>query len=116
VTYATTFFSVIAAHSFVLNMSQREQANRIKDRMTGLCRGLAKVTSPRRISGKKSDIDIWRAILKMFVDSNILVENPGDVMVSEGGLGHVQYLMALQNDIAKRRLVCKNRNALRVPE
>lgn len=111
VTYATTFFGVIAAHSFMLNMFQREQTNRIKERMTGLCRGLAKVTSPKRISGKKSDMDIWRAILKTFVDSNILGANPGDIMVSEGGLGHVQCLMALQNDIAKRRLVCKNQNA-----
>lgn len=84
--------------------------------MTGLSRGLAKVTSPRCISGKKSDIDIWRVILKMFVDSNILVVKPGDMMASEGGLCHFECLMALQNDIAKRRLVCKNQNALRVPE
>jgi hypothetical protein len=97
-------------------MLQRGQTSKIKDRMTRLSRGLAKVTSPRRISGKKSDIEIWRVILKMVMDSNILVANPGDMMVSEGGLCRDKCLMALQNDIARRRLVCKIRNALRVSE
>lgn len=115
VTYATTFFCAIAAHSFVLNMLRREQTNRIKDKMTGLARTLAKVTSPRRISGKKSDIDTWRGILKMLVDSDILVAEPRNMKLSEGGLCHVQRLMALQNDITKRRLVCKNLNPLRAP-
>jgi hypothetical protein len=111
ITYATTFFSVIVAHSLALNVLQREQMNRIKDRMTGLSRGLTKVTSPRRISGKKSDIDIWREILRLFVD-DVLVAKPGDATVSEGGLENVDRLMTLQNDVVRRRLVCKNRNVL----
>lgn len=112
-TYATTFFSVIVAHSLALNVLQHEQMNRIKDRMTGLSRVLTKVTSPRCISSKKSDIDIWREILKLFVD-DVLVAKPG-ATVSKGGLENVDHLIALQNEIERRHLVCEDRNALSKP-
>jgi hypothetical protein len=104
-TYATHFFKVIAAHSFALRNLQREQMGSLQNSIIQFSLKLVKVTVPTRISGRKSDLDVWRTIVKMFMDADVLSMELGDTVVSDGQLDCEQRLTALQNEIAEKRLV-----------
>lgn len=104
-TYATHSFKVIAAHSFALSNLQREQMGSLKNSVIQFSRKLVKVAAPTRISGRKSDLDIWRIIVKMFMNADVLAMELEDTVVSDGQLSCEQRLTALQNEIVKKRLV-----------
>ncbi|KAH0541546.1 hypothetical protein FGG08_003958 [Glutinoglossum americanum] len=100
----TIFFRTLAGHAFALHMLQHQQIHKTEERMARLNHSLARVTTPRRLSGKKSDLDVWRKVLKLFLDANILNTGADGTTGSNSQLTPVQRLMGLQNHIAKARL------------
>lgn len=101
----STFFSAIARHAFAPRMLQRQQIRKTEERMAWLCHSLARVSSPRSLSGRKSDLDVWRTVLKLFLDAKILNKEADRTPGSRGQLTSVQRLMGLRDQISKARLV-----------
>jgi hypothetical protein len=101
----STLFSAIARHAFALRMLQRQQIRKTEERMAWLSHSLARVSSPRSLSGRKSDLDVWRTILKLILDAKILNKKAHGTPGSRGQLTSVQRLMRLRNQISEARLV-----------
>ncbi|KAH0565427.1 hypothetical protein GP486_001180 [Trichoglossum hirsutum] len=72
--------------------------------MAWLGHSLTRVSRPRTLSGRKSDLDVWRTILKLFLDAKILSKEAEGISGSRDQLTSVQRLMGLRNQIFQARL------------
>lgn len=111
--HGTTFFSVIASHVFSLRMLQRIQARICEERMQQLGKSLGRVTTPRGLSGSKSDLEVWRTIIKFILDAGIVNTTGGTATETVDPFDLVQRLVEVQSNIVKAALVsCKPANFL----
>jgi hypothetical protein len=86
-----------------------EQTSKMKGRILRFSRNLLKVAAPTRISGNKSDVEIWGSFIKQCMGVGVLALKPKESILSGKRVYNAQHLTALQNDIDKKRLVCPTR-------
>ena len=101
----TVFFNTILQHALALRALHSQQVHGIEENMAVLSRHLAQVTTPRRLSGKKSDLDVWRTVLKLFLNAKLLLLGVDPITGAPVSLSPVQRLLDLHSQISKRQLV-----------
>ncbi len=73
--------------------------------MQQLGRNLGEVTTPNKLSGKRSDLEVWRHILQLFLDANILnIKGEPEVGLREQS-AQIERLLELQKQAVEFRKV-----------
>lgn len=62
-TSGNAYFNTLTAHAIDIRTVQRAQVHKMDETIQRLGRGLGEVTTPIKLSGQKSDLDLWRRIL-----------------------------------------------------
>jgi len=86
-------------------MLHHMQLRKSEERMQQLGKSLGKVTTPSGLSGSKSDLDIWRTIIKLILDANIINTKGAIAFETVDQFDIVQRLMSVQSHIVKGGLV-----------